>query len=188
MAVQPVAHRFTVDEYHRMAEAGIFGEDDRIELLEGEIVDMTPIGSRHAACVNGLTRLFVEAAGDRAIVSVQNPLRLGDRSEPQPDLLLLRPRADDYRGALPEGGDVLVLIEVGDSTAAFDARVKLPLYAAAGIREVWLVNVGDGTIEVCSDPTGRDYRSRQVYGRGATVAPEALPQAAVNVATLLPEG
>jgi len=125
--------KFTVDEYARMAEAGILGEDDRVELLEGEIVEMAPIGPPHAGCVNRLTRLLTSRLGDRAVVGVQNPIRLGSLSEPQPDLTLLRPRRDLYSEGHPEADDVLLVVEVASSTSAFDRQVKMPLYAQAGI-------------------------------------------------------
>jgi Uma2 family endonuclease len=126
--------RFTVHDYHRMGEAGILHEDDRVELIEGELVEMTAIGTRHFSCVNRLNRLLVMHVGDDAIVSVQNPVRLNEYNEPQPDLAVIRPR--DYKESLPMPEDVLLLIEVSDSTLAYDRGVKLTLYARAGIREV----------------------------------------------------
>jgi Uma2 family endonuclease len=131
--------RFTVHDYHRMGEAGILHEDDRVELIEGEIVEMAAIGTRHFSCVNGLTRLLVRGVGDEAIVSVQNPVRLDEHNEPQPDLTVLRVR--DYRESLPVPEDVLLLIEVSDTTLRYDRGVKLPLYARAGIREVCILDL-----------------------------------------------
>ncbi|MGH9156768.1 MAG: Uma2 family endonuclease [Acidimicrobiales bacterium] len=183
MAVQPVAHRFTVDEYHRMAEA--LGADARVELLEGEIVDMAPIGSHHAACVAQLVRLFQASLGDRAIVWPQNPVLLGDLSEPQPDVALLRLRPDRYVGALPGVDDVLQLVEIGDASAVWDAQHKLPLYADAGVAEVWLVNLPAGSIEVCRLPTDGAYRDRVTHYPGDFVAPEAFPDIVVEVASIL---
>ena len=175
---------FTTDEYHRMADAGILGEDDRVELLAGEVVRMRPIGGRHAACVNRLTRLFGErVAAQEAIVSVQNPIRLDPHSEPQPDLALLRWRADYYASGLPGSSAVLVVVAVADSLLDLDRTVKLPLYAAAGIAEVWLVDLGGETVEVHRRPGagGRadGYGEVRRYGRGAHVTAErpalALP-------------
>ena len=120
-------HRFTVADYHKMAEAGILGRDDRVELIEGEIVAMAPIGSLHMAPVNRLNRFFVKACGDRAWVSIQGPVILGDGSEPQPDLLILNPRADAYANANPAAADVLLLIEVSDTSLAYDRGRKLEL-------------------------------------------------------------
>jgi Uma2 family endonuclease len=154
MAVQPAPYRFTVGEYYQMAESGIFNEDDRVELLEGEIVEMAPIGSRHAASVRRISRSFFEHLSGKATVSVQNPVRLNEQSEPQPDVVLLRHRPDYYAGGHPGPEDILLLVEVGDTTAAWDRERKLPLYAAAGVREVWLVDLPAGTVEVCRRPEG----------------------------------
>ena len=122
--------RFTVHDYHRMGEAGILQEDDRVELIEGELVQMTAIGTRHFSCVNRLNRLLVMNVRDEAVVSVQNPVRLNEYTEPQPDATVIRPR--DYRESLPMPEDVLLLIEVSDTTLAYDRGVKLPLYARSG--------------------------------------------------------
>ena len=133
----PTRHRLTVDDYYRMAEAGILGEDDRVELIDGELIDMASVGPDHIATVNGLTSVLVMACRDRAIVSVQNLARLDRFSEPQPDVTLFRPRADNYRtGARPGPADVLLLVEVADSSLRYDRAVKLPLYARAGIGEM----------------------------------------------------
>ena len=157
--------RFTVHDYHRMGEAGILHEDDRVELIEGELVEMTAIGTRHFSCVNRLTRMLVMNVGDEAIVSVQNPVRLNEYNEPQPDFTVIRPR--DYRESLPKPEDVLLLIEVSDTTLAYDRGVKLPLYARAGIREVWIVDLPGETIERHTDPSEEGYRraDRCVAGR-----------------------
>lgn len=154
---QLVRHRFSVDDYERMGQAGVLGEDDRVELLEGEIVDMTPIGSRHAACVDRLTAVFSERLGGRAIVRVQNPVRLDDWSEPQPDIALLRVRDDYYAGAHPGPDDVLLLVEVADASAASDRLSKLPLFAAAGIAETWLLDLTASTVEIYRDPAAGRY-------------------------------
>src|SRR5262245_5599912 len=126
MEIETTKKLFTVDEYYRMAEVGILGPEDRVELIDGEIVEMSPIGVRHLACVNRATRLFVAAFGDRATVSVQNPLRLGKYTEPQPDIVLLKPRTDDYSAKRPSAEDALLVLEVADTTIAYDRNVKLP--------------------------------------------------------------
>src|SRR5919108_6402376 len=146
--VEIARRRFTVEEYHRMAEVGIFQPDERVELIEGEIVKMAPIGPRHAGCVINLNRLFVTRLGDRAVVSPGNPVVIEPRSEPQPDLLLLRPRAVSYsrEHATPE--DVLLAVEVADTTARFDRIVKARLYARARISEYWLVDVNEASVDV----------------------------------------
>jgi len=164
--------RFTVHDYHRMGEAGILHEDDRVELIEGELVEMTAIGTRHFSCVNRLTRMLVMHAGDDAIVSVQNPVRLNEYTEPQPDLAVIRPR--DYRESLPEPDDVLLLIEVSDTTLAYDRGVKLALYARAGIGEVWIVDLPNETIERYTSPSADGYRHADQKGRGQTLESTAL--------------
>jgi Uma2 family endonuclease len=158
--------RFTVYDYHRMGEAGILHEDDRVELIEGELVEMTAIGTRHFSCVNRLNRLLVMTVGDEAIVSVQNPVRLNEYNEPQPDLTMIRPR--DYRESLPIPADVLLLIEVSDTTLAYDRGVKLPLYARAGVREVWIVDLPGETIA-----SHRPFRGRLPGRRPAASRAEA---------------
>lgn len=154
-------HRLSVAQYHRMGEAGIFAPDARVELIEGELVEMAPIGTRHASTVNRLNRLLVAATGKQAVVTVQNPLRLGDHSEPQPDLLLLRPREDFYAAAHPVATDVLLLIEVADSTARLDREIKLPLYARHGVAEVWIVDLDARLLLVHRDPAGDTYAETQ---------------------------
>ena len=182
-AQEIVRRRFTVHEYHRMGEAGILHEDDRIELIEGEIVEMAAIGTRHFTCVNGLNRLLVRGVGDAAIVSVQNPVRLDERTEPQPDLTVLRVR--DYRESLPMPEDVLLLIEVSDTTLAYDRGVKLPLYARAGVREVWIVDLIGEIIECHTDPSGDVYQRVEQARRGEKIESVALPELSFRVDTVL---
>jgi Uma2 family endonuclease len=177
--------RFNVEDYYRMAEAGILGEDDRVELIEGEIVEMPPIGPAHGGGVKYLTNAVARLISEDAILSVQNPVRLGDLSEPVPDVCLLRPRADFYRGSHPGPEDVLLLVEVADTTAAFDRRVKLPLYARAGIREYWIVDLGAGIVDVHRGPGPEGYAERTELRPGDRVAPAALPDAALNVSDIL---
>ncbi|MFB6262553.1 MAG: Uma2 family endonuclease [Bradymonadaceae bacterium] len=153
--------QFTADEYHRMAESGVLGEDDRVELLEGEIVEMTPIGSEHAGYTNRLNGLLQERVGSECIVSVQNPVSLGTFSEPEPDLALLRDREDDYISDLPGSEDVLLIIEVADTSLEDDRRAKVPLYARHGIPAVWIVNLQDDVVEVYEEPD----RETEAYGR-----------------------
>ena len=142
IADPPVSrHRISVTDYYRMGDVGILHEDDRVELIEGDIIDMTPIGSAHASVVMRLAKLCIAAVGDSAIVSVQYPIRLDAYSEPQPDLALLRPRQDYYRAAHPEPGDVLLVVEVADTGLAYDRGTKVPLYARHGIPEVWVLDL-----------------------------------------------
>ena len=182
-AQEIVRRRFTVHDYHRMGEAGILHEDDRVELIEGEIVEMAAIGTGHFACVNQLNRLLVRGVGDAAIVSVQNPVRLDEHTEPQPDLTVLRVR--DYRESLPMPEDVLLLIEVSDTTLAYDRGVKLPLYARAGIREVWIVDLVDEVIERHIDPSRDGYRGFKKVRRGEKIEFAALPELAFPLDAVL---
>lgn len=185
MSVEVQRHRFTVKEYHRMAEARIFTEDDRVELIDGEIVQTTPIGSPHAGCVNRLNRLFTSTLGDRAVVAIQNPIALGSHSEPQSDLVVLRPRADFYAGGHPEPGDVWLLVEVADTTLAFDRTVKGPLYARAGIPEVWLVDIAGQAVEVHRRPSGGRYVETERLIRGQRLTCEAFRDLDVSVDEVL---
>jgi hypothetical protein len=177
--------RFTIEEYHRIGEAGVLAEDDRVELLDGEIVRMSPIGSAHAACVARLTALFTRRLGTRAIVWVQNPIVLGRRTEPQPDLALLEPRPDFYARAHPRPRDVLLAIEVVDTRRGYDRALKLPLYARAELREVWIVDVAAGAVEGYTRPALRGYRERRRLARGRVLAPIAFPRLRVRVAEIL---
>lgn len=170
MAVSAPRRAFNVDDYYRMAEVGILSEDDRVELVEGEIVEMSPIGSRHQGCVNRLTALLTEFAARRYVVGVQGPLRLGEHSEPQPDIALLKPRDDFYSAGHPTPEDVLLLIEVSETSAGYDREVKLPLYARAGVGEVWIVDLGAQTVEVNSHPEAGFYGTATTVRRGMAAA------------------
>ena len=172
---------FTIEEYHRMAEAGILGPDEQVELIEGEIVQMAPIGPRHAGCVINATRLFITKLGDRAVVSPQNPVVIRPRSEPHPDLLLLRPRAVSYSRELPNSQDVLLAIEVADTTVRFDRLVKARLYSRAAIAEFWLCLAMDGAIAVYRSPGAEGYAEVTQHGEGEAVTPLAFPDVSFAV-------
>jgi Uma2 family endonuclease len=174
---------FTVEEYHRMAAAGIFHPDERVELIEGEIVQMSPIGPRHAGCVINANRLFITRLGERVVVSPQNPVVIQPRSEPQPDLLLLRPRAISYSHEHPTPEDVLLAVEVADTTVRFDRLVKARLYARAGIAEFWLLLAMDGAVEVYRGPGADGYASVTLLGPSQTVSPLAFPDVGFAVAS-----
>jgi Uma2 family endonuclease len=181
-----VARRpLTVADYHRMGEVGMLTERDRVELIEGELIAMSPIGSEHAGAVNALTRRLVQVVGERGIVAVQNPVRLDDLSEPQPDFAVLKPRPDDYRKATPCPEEVLLIIEVADSSLSYDRGVKRSLYTRHGIPEFWIVNLTAGEVEVCRAPSGDSYASVSHVGRAGTLEPELLPGIAIPVAVLL---
>jgi Uma2 family endonuclease len=173
MATEPVPRRFTVDDYHQMAEAGILREDDRVELINGEILEMSPIGGRHVARVNRITRILVERLGDIAIVSIQNPIRLGQYQEPEPDVAVIRGRS--YGDELPGTEDVLFLMEVSSTSLAFDRGTKLPLYATARIPEVWLVDIPGEAIERDTNPVGDTYSVTVRVGRGEAIESTVLP-------------
>jgi Uma2 family endonuclease len=187
MAVALRRKRFTLDEYHRMGEVGILHEDDRVELIEGEIVEMTPIGSRHAATVGRIHNVLARVLGERAIVWSQNPVILPHLvSVPQPDALVLAPRADGYARALPEPSDVRLLVEVADSSLAYDRGLKIPLYARAGVAEVWLVDVEARDITAHRAPGGRRYADVRSVRIDRRLAPLAFPDISVAVAELIP--
>jgi len=175
---------FSVEDYHRMAEAGILGEDERLELIEGEIVAMSPIGLRHLSCVDRLNALLT-GLKPRAIVRVQGSIRLGDRSEPQPDLVLLKPRADFYSTSHAKPEDIFALIEVMDSSAAYDRGVKLALYARERIAEVWLVDLNEERVDVHRRPHAAVYTEHQIRMRGTSVSPEAFPDLVLAVDDIL---
>ena len=185
MSIRLLKGPFTVEDYHRLAEVGILGEDDRVELLDGQIVEMTPIGSRHAGCVNHVTQLLYRELGDTVILGVQNPVVLGAHSEPQPDIAVLKPRPDAYRGAHPGPAEVLLVIEVADTSLEFDREVKLPRYAAAGIPEAWLVDLEHEAIEVHREPGPEGYRDVRTLGRGATLTPLTVPAGSITVDEVL---
>jgi len=186
MAVVLKTRRFTVDEYHRMGEAGIFAEGDRIELLAGEIVEMSPIGPLHAGTVGRLTALFSARLGPEVLVWVQNPLLLRtEDSEPQPDVALLHPRPDFYTRSHPEAQDVYLVIEVADTSVVADREVKFPIYAKAGVPEAWLLDVATQRLEVHRHPTPDGYQDVYSLPRGESIAPQALPHLVLTVDTLL---
>jgi Uma2 family endonuclease len=185
MAVALTKRRFTVDEYHRMAEVGILTEKDRVELIDGEIVEMTPIGARHASVVKRLNALLAGRLGARAIVGVQDPVQLSKESEPQPDVVLLRPTSDFYAAGHPEPVDTLLLIEVADTSLPYDRGVKLPRYAAAGVPEVWIVDLSADLVEACRTPSPDGYRDVVRIPRGGSLSPAAFPDLTLGVDEIL---
>ncbi|HYP39134.1 MAG TPA: Uma2 family endonuclease [Chloroflexia bacterium] len=185
MALQPTRHLITVDEYYRMAEAGILSEDDRVELIEGEIIDMAAIGIPHAACVDRLNMLLNRLLPESVIVRVQNPIYLNQRSQPQPDLALLKPQDYSRRKYHPDPSDVLWVIEVSDTTLTFDRKVKVPLYARASIPELWIVNLQEDSIEVYTQPGGDAYRQHQQLQRGQSLSIPGFPDLTLAVDDIL---
>lgn len=177
----PEKHRLTAADFHRMAEAGILHADDRIELIEGELIDMAPIGSHHASVVARLNAWLAGAAAGRFIVFPQNPIALSADSEPQPDLAVLKPHQDYYRSALPTAADVLLLIEVADTTRDYDRTTKIPLYARSGITEVWLIDLRDQVVEVFREPGAQGYTRHARVERAQDIASRAFPDLVLRV-------
>jgi Uma2 family endonuclease len=185
MVVQRTRRRFTVDEYHAMARAGILDEGDRIELIAGEIVEKPPIGPERAGSVGGAAELPMRRLGDRAHVRAQSPIRLDERNEPEPDIVVLVRRPDFYRSAHPRAAEVLLVMAVADSSATSDRATKLPRYAGAGIAEAWLVDLVHGRVEVHREPGPDGYRLVRYSGRGDQVSPEAFPDCTLTADELL---
>lgn len=185
MAKALVRHPFSVSDYHRMAETGILAPDARNELINGEVVQMAPIGSRHFACVNRLDQLLQRVAGKQAIVSVQGPIVLDEHSEPQPDIALLVPRADYYATQLPGPSDTLLVIEVSDTTLAYDLGVKAPRYSAAGVPACWIVDFAADEVLVLDDPTPDGYRNQRRTYRGERLGVDEMADAVLAVDDIL---
>lgn len=185
MAVEPKRRRFTRDEYHRLAETGILGPDARVELIDGDIVEMSPNGRRHNSRVDWCNRAFARGVGDGAIVRVQGSIVLDDNGEPEPDLVLLRPRDDFYAHADATPADVLLIVEVADTSEGYDRRTKAPLYARHGIPELWIVDLNRARVTRYADPTPDGYATTRVFRRGESLSPLAFPTLTINVDDLL---
>jgi Uma2 family endonuclease len=182
----PQRHRITVHDYHRMAEVGLLAPDARVELIEGEIIDMAPIGKDHQSIVDQLNRMFVNAVGDDAIVRVQGSIRLSEWSEPEPDLALLAPRPDFYRREFALGTDALLVVEVSDTTLRYDRDVKVPLYARHGVPEVWVLDVQNDVLLVYGDLREGKYERQAAFERPASAAVTRLPSLTVDLTPLFP--
>ncbi len=180
----PQRHRITVHDYHRMAEIGVLAPDARVELIEGEIIDMAPIGKDHQSIIDQLNRTFVRAVGDSAIVRVQGSVRLSQWSEPQPDLVLLAPCPDFYRSEFALGADTLLVIEVSDTTLRYDRGVKVPLYARHGVPEVWIVDVQNDALLVYGDLRDATYERHAALERPASAPVSQLPGVTIELAAL----
>jgi Uma2 family endonuclease len=185
MSVEMKRRLFTVQEYHLMSEAGVFSDRERVELIEGEIIQMAAIGTRHASCVRRLIGQFRQIPEEIAILDVQNPIQLSERTEPQPDVVLLRPRSDYYAIAHPIPSEVLLLVEVSDSTVDFDRDVKVPNYARSGIQEVWLWDLEENCLEVYREQTINGYTSIQKFEGGQQISPLAFPDFIVSIDLIL---
>lgn len=178
-------HQLTVDQYYRMAEAGLLSPGDRVELIEGEIIDMAPIGSEHASTLRTLAELFSDALSKRAIISIQDPIRLDDHSEPEPDLALLRRRADRYKHAHPSASDVLLVVEVSQTSLHYDHEIKLPLYAKHGIPEVWIIDLDAGQLHLFCDPQEGRFAKEMTTQKPSKVKLVALPDIEIDLTGLL---
>jgi Uma2 family endonuclease len=185
VAVEIAPRRFDVDEYHRMAQAGILAREDRVELIDGEIVTMTLIGPRHNAAVNRATRALVAAAGELAIVQVQGSIRLDRHDEPEPDVTLLHPKPDFYASQLPGPPGVLLVIEIADASLAYDREIKARLYAEAGIPEYWLVNLDARVVTRCRRPHGGTFQDVQQVAAEHRLAPDLLPSCEIPADALM---
>ena len=176
MLAQSLRRQFTVHDYARMRETGILAEDDRVELLDGEIYVMIPIGPLHIAIVNRLNKILMPQIGDDAILSIQNAVQLNDYSEPQPDLALLHPRADYYDQALAGPDDIILLIEVADSSLGYDRDQKLPRYAASNIAELWIIDVDRQLVEQYFQPLQGQYTQLTKVLLGNAIQSKTMPQ------------
>jgi Uma2 family endonuclease len=181
MTVQILRKKFTVSQYHQMIETGILTDGDRVELLQGEIIEMSPIGMQHAACVDRLTELLVKKLGDRAIVRVQNPIQLSTRSEPQPDFAILQRRSDFYANRHPQPQDVFALIEVSDTKIEFDRTVKVPLYAKDNVAEVWIVDLNAKAVQIYREPSETGYQQVKTLRRGQSLSFQAFTDLQLTV-------
>jgi Uma2 family endonuclease len=180
----PTRHKLTVEDYHKLGEAGILTQESRAELIQGELIDRASIGGAHMGLVNRLNRLLVLAVRDRGVVSIQNPVTLPPDSEPQPDVAILTPGPDTAGASVPRPEDVLLLIEVADSTLAYDRNTKLMLYAKAGVAEAWIVNIQAKCVEVYRGPSPDGYREKMEMGLRDVVAPLSLPTVELRVASI----
>ncbi len=185
MSVSSPTRRFTVQEYHQLGAVGMLHEDDRIELLNGELVIMAPVGIRHIKTVRRLIRVLSQAFADHCLVDAQNPVWIDGHSEPQPDILLLRPEADE-REHSPQPEDVLLLVEVAESSLHYDRNDKLEAYARSGIAEYWIVNLVRNEVIIHRDPAGAEYRSVTTARAGERIAPLAFPETMVEVSDIIP--
>ena len=187
VATRPQTDRrlFTVAEYMAMGEAGILHEDEHIELLAGEIIQMAAIGNRHLYCTDGLNTLLVPPLVGRAIVRVQGSIQLDDYGMPEPDIVLLRPRPG-YHAETAKPEDVLLLIEVADSSLEYDYGPKSEFYAAAGIPEFWIVNLRTGEVEVRTDPVGTEYTTVRTIPADGSISPRAFPDLTLHLNEFMP--
>ena len=185
MSLELLKRQFNVKEYNEMPRAGIFKENERLELIRGEIFKMSPVGHHYSACVNRLTQLFSQRLGDRVLVSVQNLVELDDYLEPQPDIALLAPKADFYESGHPKPADIFLIVEVADTTIKLDREVKIPLYGEDNIIEVWLVDINEQCVEVYRQPIASGYEQVQKLQRGQNLSIQRFPSINIQVDEIL---
>lgn len=184
--MQLLTRKFTVEQYHKMAHTQILNHQEHIELIHGEIITMSPIGFRHASTINRLLNAFLPLQlADKTILSIQNSISLGDRSEPQPDLALLKPVENFYADRLPTATDILLLIEVADSSLVYDREIKIPLYAQHQIPEVWLINLTQNQLECYRDPQNNHYQNQSIFTPNQSLSPLAFPELIIPLKTIL---
>ena len=188
MAIQLERHLFTLDEYERMVDAGVFGEDARLEFIKGEIVEMSPVGVEHALAIARLDDLLAGPARGSVLVLVQGPLYIGRSARPEPDMTLLRRRKDFSRANPPSANDALLVVAVSDTSLKYDRDVKGPLYAEAGIPEYWIVNLNEATIEAYANPLDGVYRQMTVVRPGEELFVPGIGLAIAVSEVLVPEG
>ena len=186
MAIEISKRLFDVRDYYRMAEAGILQEGDKVELIEGEVLAMSPIGSPHSAAIDRAARALMKLSGDAAIVRIQGPVRLDDYNEPQPDIALLRPKKDFYAAGHPSPPDILLIVEIAQSSLQFDQTIKLRLYGRAGVPEYWVSDIQHDRLFAYSDFEADSYRTIRELHRGDFIAPKLLPERQIPVDSLLP--
>lgn len=182
--MQLLTRKFTVNQYHQMAKAGIIDHQENVELIQGEIITMSPIGFRHAFVTTYLANCFSRQLGEKTIVSSQNPIQLGDHSQPQPDIALLKPIDNFYADRLPTAADILLLIEVADSSLIYDQTVKIPLYAQHNIHEFWLVNLNQRQLERCTNPLNNTYQNKTIFHADQSISPLFFSELTINLKTI----
>jgi Uma2 family endonuclease len=176
---------FNIDEFHKMLSVGIFSEDDRLELIEGEIIEMTPISSRHAYYVDKITRIFFQKLSDKVGIRIQNPIKLGKYSEPQPDIALVKLPLEKYQFQHPEPEDIYLVIEVSDTSYDYDKNIKIPLYGKYGIKESWLIDINKNRIEVFRNPFKEGYKSCNIFCAKEELSPLHFPEIKIFVNEIL---
>ncbi len=177
--------KYTLAEYHQMIEIGILKAQDKVELIRGEIIKMSPVGLKHASCVKKINQLFAQKLGNKVILGIQDPIKLNDNSQPQPDVVLLKPKSDFYATEHPKSEDILLLIEVADTSIEYDRQIKIPLYAENNITEMWLININENIIQVYQNPQGKLYKNITNYQIDDKIDLTIFPDCEIKVKDIL---